>query len=339
MKKKVLIAAALISSVFSYAQEQSSEDGVVKNKKGHEILPKAGDIALGFNAIPAIDFVFNTLRYVSIMGNSAPTSVNTAGNLNSYVNASNNQIVGKYYMTDKMAIRGKIGINTISGTRTNRIQDAAAMGAAVLGSATDILAASLIQVQDEMKFSKSNVLIAGGIEFRRGYRRLQGFYGGELGVGGTSQRHSITYGNAFSDQYDVQYTTNFDNGAVSTQNPNNNRITRELSRKQNRGFIIGARGFIGIEYFVFAKISVAAEYGWGYAFTTSKNPTSEREVYQTGAAGPEVFTEEVNVDLNSNTKGFSVDNNNGTIFSVNNSVNGGNNVGGGSGSLTLLFHF
>src|SRR6188768_2963909 len=132
MKKSVLIATALFTTMLSSAQEPSSGDAVVKNKKGNEILPKKGDIALGFNAIPALDLLFNTLRYVSIMGNSAPVAVNVAAPTNQYVQAANNQIVGKYFLDDKTAIRARFGINTLSGSMTNRVQNAEAMYNATL---------------------------------------------------------------------------------------------------------------------------------------------------------------------------------------------------------------
>ena len=348
MKKKVLIVPTLLLSMFTYAQDQKSEgshstpcasDDAVLNKKGHAILPKKGDIALGFNAIPALDLVFNSLRYVSIMGNSAPQANNVASNTNQFVQSSNNQIVGKYFLDDKTAIRAKVGLNTISGSMINRVQDAEVMYKASLGTAEDVQAASLIRVEDKLKYSKSNILVTAGIEKRRGYRRLQGFYGAEIGIGGTSDKQTVTYGNAFSDQYAVQYTTNFNSFNVATQTPTSGRTVRNLETKQRGGFRFGVRGFIGIEYFVFSKISVAAEYGWGYSILTRRGVKSTQEVFVNGQNGPTVFTEEVNQDNSEKTKGFSVDNNAGNIFSMNNTLGGNTNLSGGAGAITLLFHF
>jgi hypothetical protein len=101
----------------------------------------------------------------------------------------------------------------------------------------------------------------------------------------------------------------------------------------------GVRGFIGIEYFFFPKISIAAEYGWGYAITTRHGATSKQEVYNNGQNGPEVITETVDTDSREVLKGFSVDNNNGSIFSMNNTLGGNTSLSGGAGALTLLFHF
>ncbi len=339
MKKTVLIVTTLLSTMLTYSQEPNPGDAVVKNKKGNPILPKKGDIALGFNAIPAMDLLFNSLRYVSIMGNSAPAALNVAANSNQFVQASNNQIVGKYFLDDKTAIRVRIGMNTLSGTFINQVQDAQAMYKATLGTAQDIQAASLIRVQDKLTYSKSNIMFSVGYEKRRGYRRLQGFYGAEFAVGGTSARQSVTYGNAFSDVYNVDYTSNFNSSTVSTQSPTSGRTVRNLTTHERGGIRLGVRGFIGIEYFVFAKISVAAEYGWAYSILTQRGAKSTQEVFVNGQNGPSVSKETVNQDNSQVTKGFSVDNNSGNVFSMNNTLGGNTALSGGAGAITLIFHF
>ncbi len=333
MKKRVLIATALFSTMLTHAQQPNSgDDGVLKNKKGNEILPKAGDIGLGFNTIPIIDLFMGTL--------SRQTVYNGAGNVVSYTQGSNNQIVGKYFLTPKSAIRVRIGINTLSGSMTNQVQDAEVMYKATLGTQDDMNAASLIRVDDKLKFSKNNTLITLGYEMRRGYRRLQGFFGGELGFGTNGSRQSVEYGNKFSDVYPAQFTNNFNSFAVTTQQPlNAGRTVRNLESKNRGGIRFGVRGFIGIEYFVFSKISIGAEYGWAYSLTSRRGVTSTQEVYNNGQKGPEVIIEEVNTDSNENLKGFSVDNNNGSIFSMNNTLGGNTALSGGAGALTIIFHF
>ncbi len=316
------------------AQETTppGEDEVLKNKKGFEILPKKGDIALGFNTIPILDMFLGTLNRATPFAGSS--------NVVQYTSNSNNQIVGKYFLDAKTAIRGRFGVNTLSGKMTNQVQDAAAMYKATLGTADDINAASLLRVNDVLTFTKNNWLLSVGYEKRRGYRRLQGVYGAEFGMGNTGSRQSVTYGNDFSDQYNVQFTNNFNSFGVTTQQPlQNTRVARTIEQRNRGGFRIGLRGFIGIEYFIFSKISIAAEYGWGYAITTRRSSTSKQEVYNNGQNGPTVFTEEVDTDTREVIKGFSVDNNNGSIFSMNNTLGGNTSLSGGAGALTILFHF
>jgi hypothetical protein len=334
MKKRLLLAGALLSTMLASAQDPasgSSGDEVLKNKKGHEILPKAGDIGIGFNTIPVIDMFLSTLnRATAFQGSS---------NLVQYTQASNNQIVGRYFLDAKTSIRVRFGVNTLSGSMTNQVQDAAVLYKATLGTLDDINAASLLRVDDKLTFRKSNWMISAGYEKRRGYRRLQGFYGGEFGIGNTSASQEVEYGNAFSDVYPVQFTNNFNSFGITTQQPTSTRVTRTTEIRHRGGMRIGLRGFVGIEYFIFSKISIAAEYGWGYAITTRRSQTSKQEVYNNGQNGPTVFTEDVNTDSREVLKGFSVDNNNGSIFSMNNTLNGSTGLNGGAGALTLHFYF
>lgn len=333
MKKRLIFAATMLGTFMASAQSPANnEEEVLKTKKGYEILPKKGDIALGFNTIPILDMLLGTLNRATPFAGSS--------NVIQYTSNSNNQIVGKYFLDAKTAIRGRFGFNTLSGSMTNQVQDAEAMYKATLGTADDIAAASLLRVNDKLTFTKNNWMLTVGYEKRRGYQRLQGYYGAEFGIGGNGSRESVTYGNAFSDLYPVQFTNNFNSFAVTTvNNTGAGRVTRTLEQKNRGGFRIGARGFIGVEYFVFPKISIGAEYGWGYSISTRRAATSTREVYNNGQNGPAVFKETVDVDTREVSKGFSVDNNSASVFSMNNTLGGNTALSGGAGALTILFHF
>lgn len=347
MNKKVLITASLLTAMFVNAQEAGSGSGdeVVKNKKGNEILPKAGDIGLGFNAVPMMDLVINSVKL-----NSGGV-FNQSGNTNQYVQGSSQMIVGKYYLSAKSAVRGRIGVNTIGGSITNRVRDSKALYDARFGTQADIDAADQLRVEDKYQFSKRNILISAGYEMRRGYRRLQGYYGGEVAFGGGGSKEFFTYANDFSDEYITHYTspTSASFNVETNHNPfAPGRQERVLFNSYRGNFRMGLRGFIGIEYFVFSKISVGAEYGWGWSFTTRTNRISTVEVYEQGASGlAEVYNEERSTDSNEKTRGFAVDNNTNfqNPFSMNNTVGGnGNSAGttglaGGTGAITILFHF
>lgn len=326
MKKRqlVIVGALVTSTLLNVPQATAQEDtaGVLKNKKGYVILPQKGDVALGFNAVPILDLVFQTL---------SRNFNGTTGSLVNYTSGTNYQVTGKYFLDSKTAVRARFGVNTLSATEVNQVQDAVAMDKAQHGTQDDINAASLMRVDDKRKYSQNNILFNIGLEKRRGHARLQGVYGAELGIGNYNEKESITYGNAFSDQYNVQYTTNFASSSVGVQMPTSTRVTRTLDRRITGGFSVGLRAFVGIEYFIAPKISISAEYGWGYAIRTQRREILTREVYNNGENGPEVFNEEVDVNPHRNTRGFSIDNNNGII--------GSSTLGGGSGAITLLFHF
>jgi hypothetical protein len=345
MKKKTLVVSLLaVACLTSFAQEKKlGDDEVLKNRKGREIMPVKGDIALGFNTVPVIDFLINSIG--AIGSNGAATNV--AGNAVQYTSNTNNQIFGKYFLDKNTAIRVRIGINTRSGSITNPVQDAKAMGAALTsGTPDDIEAASHMTVDDKINFHRSNVLIAAGYEKRRGYGRLIGFYGAEFGMGRSNSSQNIVYGNEFSDQYQSQFTSNFNSPVVvSTLNPATAvPVSRNLSTTYGGTWRFGVRGFIGVEYFIFPKISVGAEFGWGFAYTHQRGSVETNEVYFNGQNGPVVVKETKNLNNASSNTGFSVDNNNGSpTYSLNNplsnSTNANTALSGGTGAITLLFHF
>ncbi len=339
MKKKFIFAFVLLSASQIWAQDSLAKkniDDILRNKKGFEILPKQGDLAIGFNTFPIIDLFLGSINRTTAYAGSS--------NLVQFTQNANNQIMGKYFLDAKTAIRVRLGVNTLAGNIVNQVQDANAAFQASKGTQADRDAAALLKVEDKASFVKTNWMLTVGYEKRRGYRRLQGFYGGEIGFGSTSSSQSFSYGNKFSDQYNVSYTTDFNNRLTAVQTPTfsnfgQQRAVRTLERSDKSGFRLGVRGFVGIEYFIFSKISIAAEYGWAYSLTRTRPSTSKQEVYFVGQNGPTVITEKINADSRELSQGFSVDNNSGAVFSMNNTLNGNTVLSGGAGALTLIFHF
>ena len=179
MSKRIILFSILIAFNITLLKAQDStatkqpegknkstnslqDTAVVRNKKGRVILPQKGDIALGFNMIPVIDLVFSAFDFNSPYPG--------ADSLVQYTAHANNQVVGKFFLDAKTAIRVRFGLNTMSGSISNKVQDAEVMYQAGFGTPDDIAAASLIKVTDKAQFTKSNVLLSVGIEKRRGYR-------------------------------------------------------------------------------------------------------------------------------------------------------------------------
>lgn len=95
---------------------------------------------------------------------------------------------------------------------------------------------------DEKVSNGFNVALGIGKEWRKGKTRLQGFYGGDfvLGFGTSSEKHTYT-----------------DAGGKSL---GSNEV------KNGAKFDIGARGFLGAEYFIFPKMSMGAQYSYNLMF-------------------------------------------------------------------------
>jgi hypothetical protein len=295
MKKNILLVAAAFAFSTGFAQD----DATLKSKKGHVILPEAGDIAIGFDAVPMLNFGLNA---VNIQVNTGQD----ANGLVDYQTGFNQVLVGKYYVDAATAYRAKLAINT-SSVSSKTFGDNP-----LTPSSTD---PENILLQTT-KVSTSQYVFGGGLEMRRGHNRLQGFYGGELliGLGGGSTKNT----------YEIKYDqTSQDSGYVSIGD------SRVLSSKNGLSIGFGLRGFVGAEYFVAPKVSIAAEYGWGLALVTTPRGKAETESWTDpdGDGKGEAKTKETEGNSSGRSFGFMVDNGRGS------------NLAGGTAMLSLLVHF
>lgn len=221
------------------------------SKKGFIILPEAGDIVLGFDAVPLADLALN---FANIMVNTGQTAGHPG-----YVGGFNQVIVGKYFMSESMAIRAKIGINTNRTSATTYFDDP-----------KDMLAYPADpdqwgELKDVAVSTSREIILAGGLEFRRGHNRLQGFYGAEALIGlahsGTSNKYGI----------EMNQETVVTNPWVAP--------VRVLSTSAGNAISFGLRGFIGVEYFFAPKMSVGGEFGWGLGITTTPRGKVKTETW------------------------------------------------------------
>ncbi|MFT5859130.1 MAG: hypothetical protein ACI865_001227 [Flavobacteriaceae bacterium] len=231
MKKSILAVAVLLGTSATFAQDLTS-------KKGESYLPESGDWSVSIDATPLLGYV------QGILGSNGTASNGSWSFLN-----GNNTITGKYFASDDMAYRGGINIGMTSTTENAYTADVASTTGAL--------------VIDEKKTTTNQIMLTGGMEWRKGSTRLQGFYGAELGVGfGGGAKETYTFGN----NYD--FTTN------PTQNHAVDGTTDVQSTEQKGGIMFGLRGFIGAEYFVLPKLAIGGEFGWGLGLMTTGEGTS-----------------------------------------------------------------
>ena len=118
--------------------------------------------------------------------------------------------------------------------------------------------------EDTWKSAGNFIGLGGGLEMRRGKTRLQGFYGGDAMFWMYGGKDTYTYGNGLNPSgtppVTVANSTNF--GGNMTMDTYGN-AARVLESKMGTTIGFGVRGFIGAEYFIFPKISIAGEFGWG----------------------------------------------------------------------------
>lgn len=280
MRKLSILVGALTLTGSLFAQDLTS-------KKGENYLPEQGDWGLSIDATPFLAYFGNFIGGNGM--NVAPTY--------NFLHGSN-AIIGKYYVEEKMAYRGGLNIMMMSMTENALV--------AKVGSTTNE------QVTDTKKTSGFGMYLSGGLEWRKGNTRLQGYYGGELGLGfGGGSKETYTYGNSYD------FTNN------PTQSHGVDGATDVLETKTAGGLMFGLRGFVGTEYFILPKISLGGEFGWGLGLMT--NGESTQTVKQVNGAG-NGLEDKTNVTSSK-----------GSNFML--GTDNMNSVFGPSGTIRIAFHF
>jgi len=297
MKKSLIFASLFGVATISQAQLQS--------KKGEAYLPEAGDWSIGIDATPFLNYVGN---FLSSAGNTAPTQ--------DFLNA-NQTIIGKYFVEDNKAYRGILRIGINSTNETNQLGK--------FGAAAATYPALPELVEDKYTEKSSFVGLGGGIEFRRGKTRLQGYYGGDVMLSFSSSSRSFEYGNALNDSTTVEaLTSDFGyEGSLNIVNDTYGNTARVISQKDGSMFALTLRGFAGVEYFVLPKLSIAGEFGWG--LTLANMGASSTELESVGFNGTDSVVGTQTIETTKSGR-FGIDTDR-------------NLTGSASGALRLNFHF
>jgi hypothetical protein len=323
MKKSLTLLALALGISTSFAQE-------LKSKKDEMILPEAGDWGLAIDADPFLRYAGNFF---------GKTTTNNAPTFNFFTNAMT--ISGKYFTDAQNAYRGSVRIGLGGATERNMVADVLKMQAAATSTATGWPAPSAM-VENVWKQSNTTIGLAAGMEMRRGKTRLQGYYGGEVGIYVNMMKDKFTYGNTLvstttsSLQVDVkaadEFTTpnlygNVGNNVGSPALPGLTAAgARVTERKYGTSFSFGVRGFIGAEYFILAKMSIGGEFGWGLGLTkTGATKTTWEGIGDNGAGTQSVGSAEIETAKGSGQWWLDTD--------------GKNSVWGPTGTLRLNLYF
>lgn len=263
MKIKILLASACMML--------ASTTYVDAKKPEKNYLPEAGDVTIGVNAVPFLNYLGN------VFGKNDKNKINPEkiGGVPAVPGLDNPtmSIFGKYFLTDQTALRLNVGIGINSLTQSQYVTDDAA-------AVNDPL--SVAEVEDTYKYRNSGMSIAVGYEWRRGSKRLQGFWGGQAILAYSNSKHFFGYGNAITEiNQDPSQYDDFNNWDFSVTPPtledigNNSRL---LMQSDGRSWTYGLGGFVGVEYYIAPKISIGCEMSLNLLWTTGgkKYQKSER---------------------------------------------------------------
>ncbi|MGE0568474.1 MAG: hypothetical protein AB7O73_11035 [Bacteroidia bacterium] len=289
MKKTITLFALALTVSGAVAQENNNNSGSeLKSKKGEMILPEAGDWGLAIDATPFLNYFGNFFGKTA--NNNAP----------SFTYLTNAQTIsGKYFVDAQTAYRGSLRIGLGGATERNMVADV--LKSAAISPTANGWPSSAPMVENTWKASNTTIGLAAGMEKRKGKTRLQGYYGGEVGIYMNMSKDKFTYGNALQATTTPSLNVNV-TGADEFTNPNaygnvGNNVApaplngligdaRVTERKNGTVISFGIRGFIGAEYFFLPKMSFGGEFGWGIGMSsTGKSKTTWEGVGNNGGPG------------------------------------------------------
>lgn len=248
-----------------------------QDKPEKNYLPEEGDVTIGINAIPFLKYLGNCF---SDAGNNTINATDVGGvpsigfPVAPGLQNPTISIFGKYFLTDQTALRLNVGIGIGSKTQRGYAPDDAALVADPL---------SVAQVEDSYKYRSTGFSLAAGYEWRRGGKRLQGFWGGQAVVAYSNSKHFFNYGNAITEinQTPSQTSTVWDNPVsgqtVPTLNPNIGNNSRLLQQNDGRSWTYGVGGFVGVEYYIAPKIAIGCEMSLNLLWTTEGKSLQKSE--------------------------------------------------------------
>lgn len=263
----------------------TAQDETLTNKNDMPILPEAGEFAIGFNAVPILNWVGNTFNN---------TNNNQFIGQNKFVsNLGQNVLFGKYMLEDKVAIRGHLRVGIDDFTQKNYVIDDTK-------NSPDSL------VTDMANFNNQVYVVGAGYEFRRGKGRVQGIFGGDVFYMHTRESETYDYGNTFGTLNQAPTTTtNFGNGNNA---PRGERIVMDKDGSTNG---VGVRPFAGIEFFFAPKMSIGAEFGWQIMYFSQGEGSTVTEYFEPSTG--EILNRK---QFNAGSNGWAIDtdNFNGALF-------------------------
>jgi len=305
------LRTAMLSAVFVFFSVSSAKSQNLVNKEGDSILPRKGHWGISLDATKLIkqtrfDFV------------SATQAINV-----------------RYFKDDKTVYRigARLGFNSYV-TREKEVDRAAATSTIIAYPAPKALKTNVWQR------NAATYGLSFGIEKRRGNGRLQGIYGAEAGIFLSTLSDKFSYGNALNADPSSPITVSADDAMSSLIFGTANNIdtvpaiqgvqgaARIIERKQTPSVALGARVFLGAEYFFLPKMSIGGEFGWGLNLNyAGRSETTYESVGQSniqGSTAPSVKRTTVDGGT-SNAAQFDTDN--------------GSLIGGATASLRLALYF
>jgi hypothetical protein len=236
-------------TLVTFAQEEvTTETKAEKPKKDvNEYLPAAGDIAIGVDAVPYLEFLGNMF--------SGHDQRNT-------LNVGATTIYGKYYLNTDAAVRVELSVNKTTDIDKAYVQDDA-----------NINTNPNAQVEDLRNIKNNNIGIGVGYQMYRGYGKLRGTYGVVASYYYSKVKTEYQWGNKMTAS-NVSPTSTGWSGTY----PKGRTLDSKVG---SQGIGLGIIG--GVEYFFAPKICIGGELGLYVSQTWYAQQSYSYEIVENGA--------------------------------------------------------
>ena len=248
MKKLFLTTIFVcVGIVGIYAQEEEDDMSLkvnLRTEKSH-YLPEKGDISLSISADP----LWNILK----RGEST-SSDPEFGNAKTGFETGFGKvgIVFRYFLEDDRSMRIKVNFDFGSKVYKQSVRDDYAFSQPGYNGQT---------VVDVMKKNGNAFDLAIGYAYHRGYERVFGYFGGEIGGYFDNSKSVYTWANPIT-KANHQPSIVPENNETSAFNVKyDNHGSRPIEEQSGNAFGLFVGGFIGVEYFVVPKVSIGGEVG------------------------------------------------------------------------------
>lgn len=278
-----LIIGAQTTTSSSTTSSSTSKNEKFYSKRGVYFFPEAGEYAIGIDALPVFKYAGN----IFANNNTNNPSVNYGANPSGGYNA----IYGKYFLTDKKAIRVRLGLKNTKNSNLYPVE---------LSSLAPDAAAPAYGNDKEENFNRS-YYIAAGLEKRRGNSRIQGVYGAEIILGFSQNITNYLYANSIN--------ANFNAPVNHNGNASSKRIIKD---RTTQSFQAALRAFAGFEYFIAPKVSLGGEFGYSLKFQNNGIRQQTYEYWNPATSSVSKITNNSNND-SFNFIGLDTDNLTGAI--------------------------
>jgi len=259
MRKIIVVGMVFVFAIGTVsAQEQQQEKKKKTENDFVEMLPYAGDWALGLNMATFTKSILNSITNAS------------SGNP---VRAFQSDFFGKYFLTDKSVLRIRLDVEINNSTERQFVRDDAKWISNPINDNPFLMEKTV----DVWKRRSTGIELGIGYELRRTLWRVQGYVGAEIFGKINVTRNFYEYGNVMTELN--QKPQCWYNGYHYNPNTGLYDIYYRPLDSKRFGFEAGGGIFVGADLFLCRNLSIGAEFNLDARYIRWNEQTAKIETW------------------------------------------------------------